>query len=248
MDESGHVVRELATDPSEAATFSNLDPTTSDAQAMGGSSSIKIWGTNVSIPDTMAVFKDFLKNYKKKYRMWAEGVSSEETANEPDGETSKYLEMMQNMLALGIANLNLDLRDIKAYPPTNQLWQQIQSYPQDLVVIMDQAIKDTMFELAEEEVRRRKASQSSQGTAARSRSRIMSSEPPTPSSDRIEPEVATPRSVQEADEDDLTQEVLKTSYKVRPFGLDATVNMRDLNPSGMLNPSQAFAIPDLYRR
>lgn len=227
MDENGRVVREVA---SEAPTFSNLDPTTSDAQAMGGSSTLCIWGTNVSINDTLATFKDFLRNYTKKYRMWADGMSEEETDAEEDSTTKEYAQTMQNMLTLGVTSLNLDFRNMKAYPPTKKLWQQAQDYPQDIVTLMDQSIKDVMYEIAEAEMAKQRQSQSSVGQSSQ-RNRVMSSEPPVPSSDRDEPE-ATPRAEPlDPNEIDWCQEVQKRSYRVRPFGLDSTVNMRDLNPS-----------------
>ncbi|KUJ18716.1 MCM-domain-containing protein [Mollisia scopiformis] len=228
MDESGRVVREVPGDVSEAPTFSNMDPTTSDAQAMGGNSTLCIWGTNVSINDTLSVFKEFLRNFTRKYRMWGDGLSEEETREDPDSETKEYVQMMQNMLTLGITSLNLDFRNLKAYPPTKKLWQQAQDYPQDIVTLMDQGIKDVMYELAEAEMARQRQSQTP--AQASQRSRVMSSEPPVPSSDREEPEAQSPRG-QESNELDLCQEVQKRSYRVRPFGLDSTVNMRELNPS-----------------
>ncbi|PBP19455.1 cell division control protein 54 [Diplocarpon rosae] len=230
MDESGRVLRDIPADGSEAPSFSNMDPTTSDAQAMGGSSTLCIWGTNVSINDTLSVFKEFLRNFTKKYRMWSDGLSEEETGEDPDAETKEYVQMMQNMLTLGVTSLNLDFRNLKAYPPTKKLWQQAQDYPQDIVTLMDQGIKDVMYELAETEMAKNRQSQSSQGHASL-RSRNMSSEPPVPSSDRDEPEPQTPRTDQDVNEIDLCQEVQKRSYRVRPFGLDETINMRELNPS-----------------
>jgi DNA replication licensing factor MCM4 len=229
MDENGRVVREVA---SEAPTFSNLDPTTSDAQAMGGNSTLCIWGTNVSINDTLATFKDFLRNYTKKYRMWADGMSEEETNTDPDSETKEYAQTMQNMLTLGVTSLNLDFRNMKAYPPTKKLWQQAQDYPQDIVTLMDQAIKDVMYEIAEAEMGKQRQSQSSAGGQGFQRSRVMSSEPPVPSSDRDEPVSTAREQTMDPNEIDWCQEVQKRAYRVRPFGMDTTVNMRDLNPSG----------------
>jgi len=133
------------------------------------------------------------------------------------------------MLTLGITSLNLDMRNLKAYPPTKKLWQQAQDYPQDIISIMDQGIKDVMYELAEKEMSSQRQSQSSAGRSSQ-RTRIMSSEPPIPSSDRIEPE-PSPR--EEYNEVDLCLEVQRRSYTVRPFGLDATINMRDLDPKGI---------------
>ena len=229
MDENGRVTREVPAD-SEAPTFSNMDPTTSDAHAMGGTSGLCIWGTNVSISDTLSTFKDFLHNYTKKYRMWADGMTIEETDADEEASTKEYMEMMKNMLTLGLTSVNLDFQNLKAYPPTKKLWQQAQDYPQDIVTLMDQGIKDVMYEIAEAEMSKQRQSQSSAGHASQ-RSRVMSSEPPVPSSDRSEPDAPTPRD-HEA-EVDLCAEVQKKAYRIRPFGLDATINMRELNPSGM---------------
>jgi DNA replication licensing factor MCM4 len=228
MDENGRVVRDVPPEDSEAPTFSNNDPSTSEANIIGGTSTLSIWGTNVSISDTLSTFKDFLRNYTKKYRMWADGMAVEETDADDDAATKEYVEMMKNMLTLGITSMNLDFRNLKAYPPTKKLWQQAQDYPQDVVTLMDQSIKDVMYEIAEAEMRMQRQSQSSAGQD--SRSRVMSSEPPVPNSDRSEPDTEAAR-----DQDvevDLCQEVQKRAYRVRPFGLDTTINMRELNPSG----------------
>lgn len=247
MDESGRVVRDIPAEGSEAPTFSNMDPTTSDAQAMGGSSTLCIWGTNVSINDTLAVFKEFLRNFTKKYRMWSDGLSEEETGDDPEADTKEYVQMMQNMLTLGVTSLNLDFRNLKAYPPTKKLWQQAQDYPQDIVTLMDQGIKDVMYELAEAEMAKNRQSQGSQGQISQ-RSRVLSSEPPLPSSDRAESEPQTPGADQDSNEIDLCQEVQKRSYRVRPFGLDQTINMRELNPSGTKIPPHVRLNADLLRR
>lgn len=236
MDENGQIIRDVSLEgaDSEAPTFSNLDPTTSDAQAMGGTSSMNIWGTNVSIMDSMSTFKDFLRNYCKKYRMWADGMTVEETDADEESSTKEYMEMMRNMLQLGVTSLNLDFRNLKAYPPTKKLWQQAQDYPQDIITLMDQGVKDIMYEIAEAEMaKRRQPSVSTMGDLAsqRSRRRVTSSEPPVPSSDRSEPEAQTPRA-EEPEEMDWCAEVQKVAYRIRPFGLDSTVNMRELNPSG----------------
>ncbi|KAM3066320.1 MCM DNA helicase complex subunit [Clarireedia jacksonii] len=229
MDESGRILRDVPPEDAEAPSFSNLDPTTSDAQAMGGNSTLCIWGTNVSINDTLSTFKDFLRNYTKKYRMWGDGMTEEETQADEESNSKEYMEMMQNMLTLGVTSLNLDFRNLKAYPPTRKLWQQAQDYPQDIVTLMDQGIKDVMYEIAEERMARQRQSQSSAGQTSQ-RNTVLSSDPPVPSSERSETGAATPRA-DDSNEVDLCAEVQKRSYRVRPFGLDKTINMRDLNPS-----------------
>lgn len=230
VDESGNVVRDMP-DGSDAPTFSNHDPTTSDAAALGGDSTRVIWGTNVSIQDTMSAFKAFLRNFTKKYRMWADGMSEEDTQADETATSKEYMEMLHDMLVLGTTGLNLDIRNLKAYPATLKLWHQVQAYPQEIIPLMDQTIKDVMVELAEEEMRRQRASQS-QSTNGNSQQRMMSSDMPVPSSDRGFTE--TPRPDNQAPKIvDLALEVGSKVYKVRPFGIDETINLRDLDPSDM---------------
>ena len=150
VDENGAPVQ--ASDP---ATFSNLDPTTSEADVIGGNSTRIIWGTNISIQNTMSTFKEFLLGYQKKYRMWADGASEEVTSH-PDsgGNERECVEMMQNMRHLGITGLNLDVRNLKAFPSTVKLWHQLQAYPHEIIPLMDQTIKDIIVDQAEEEMNR----------------------------------------------------------------------------------------------
>lgn len=50
-------------EPRSDATFSNIHPDTSEAEALGGSSTRVIWGTNISIQDSMSAFKNSLSLY-----------------------------------------------------------------------------------------------------------------------------------------------------------------------------------------
>ena len=229
VDENGVPVGEGASN-SDAATFSNLDPNTSEADAIGGSSTRIIWGTNISIQDTMTTFKDFLLGYQKKYRMWADGATEEETSDPSTGSNEKeYMDMMKTMLHLGVTGLNLDVRNLKVYPSTVKLWHQVQAYPHEIIPIMDQTIKDLMIEQAEKEMNRLRAEQP-QTVQGRTRARQSSSMPLMPSSEangqgHVEaPQNAIP---------DLVREIETRIYKVKPFGLDSSINMRELNPNGI---------------
>lgn len=233
LDENGNVVRDVAENGSDAPSFSNNDPTTSDAQALGGESTRVIWGTNVSIQDTMSSFKAFLRNFTKKYRMWADGMSEAETQEEESADSKEYMEMMQNMLNLGITGLNLDIRNLKAYPATLKLWHQVQAYPQEIIPLMDQSIKDIMVELAEQEMSKQRSSQSQSTNGQSQRGQVPSSDLPVPSSERSEQETHGHQQ-QGSKIVDLVNEVESKVYKVRPFGIDDTINLRDLNPSGKL--------------
>lgn len=232
LDDAGRVIREGPVDGSDAASFANRDPNTSEADALGGQGQSLIWGTTVSIDDTFATFKDFLRNFTQKYRMYRDGFSDAEVQADPEAESKPYCEALENMLLLGTSRLYVDISDLNLYPPTRKLWYQIQAYPQEIVPVMDQSVHDMMVEFARAETLRNRASQSSAGHQA-SQHGTQSSEPVFPSSDHPE-EPATPRPQQDQQQPSLEDQVASSIYVVRPFGLDKTINLRDLNPSGKL--------------
>ena len=172
----------------------------------------------------MSTFRDFLLGYQKKYRMWANGATEEETS-EPGvgGNEKEYVEMLNNMRHLGLTGLNLDVHNLKAYPSTVKLWHQLQAYPHEIVPLMDQVIKDVIIEQAEEEMNRLRSEQQIQ----RAQTRPGSSMPAVPSSE-TDGHNDQPPAIP-----DLVQEAEIKVYKVKPFGLDQSVNMRELNPNGM---------------
>lgn len=229
LDDASHVVREGQTPGSDAGTFSNRDPNTSEADVLGGHGQSLIWGTTVSIDDTFASFKDFLRNFTAKYRMYRDGMSDDQVAADADAESKPYWEALENMMLLGTTRLFLDISDLNLYPPTRKLWHQIQAYPQEIVPVMDQSVHDLMVELAESV--RNRPSQSSAGNQDTQQDR-QSSEPVFPSSDRPDDAAtpATPRPPQ--DQPSLEDQVGSSIYVVRPFGLDSSINLRDLNPTG----------------
>jgi len=210
-------------EPHSDATFSNINPDTSEAEALGGNSTRVIWGTNISIQDSMSSFKNFLYHYARKYRMWADGATENETrAMGPIADEREYIVMLNNMRELGLTGLNLDIRNLKAYPAALKLWHQVQAYPQEIIPLMDQTIKDVMVELALKEMEGMRAQRRAP------RIRDLSSALPIPSSDlgsesgRV-PQVEIPN---------LLAEVETRAFKVLPFGLEQSVNMRDLDPAG----------------
>lgn len=229
VGDDGMPVGELASE----ATFSNLNPDTSEADALGGDSTRVIWGTNISISDSMSAFKTFLYNYATKYRLWADGATEEESAAVGRvGEEKEYIAMMNHMRQLGVTGLNLDARNLKAYPATRKLWHQLHAYPQEIIPLMDQTVKDVMIELAtkEMEARRREAST----TAPPPTARPASSRPPMPSSDLGSDHAPAPTPTPPvADMPDLVEDVEVRTYKVLPFGLDTSINMRELDPADM---------------
>ncbi|KAL8980892.1 MAG: hypothetical protein Q9177_005747 [Variospora cf. flavescens] len=173
----------------------------------------------------MSVFKDFLKNYQKKYRMWIDGATEEDTSQPESGGNDKiYIEMLNNMRQFGVGSLNLDARNLKAYPSTIKLWHQLQAYPAEIIPIMDQAVKDIIVDQAEEEMARLRSEQQHR-LQGRPQARASSSMPPALSSD------ANVHSDQISQIPDLVMEAETKVYKVKPFGLDASINLRELNPN-----------------
>lgn len=232
VDEHGRTVREGEVPSSDAPSFSNRDPNTSEADILGGTDNALVWGTTISVRDNLHAFRDFLRNFTLKYRMYRDGLTEEEVSESPFAETKVYMESMQNMLLLGEERLYLDIRDLNLYPPTKKMYHQLLVYPVDMLPILDQSLKDSMNELA---VMEDSKNRSQTGTTSQpSNGNRESSEPVFPSSDRPE-EPATPKPQDR--QQTLEDQVESMVYYVRPFGLDKTTNMRDLNPSGKAAPS-----------
>jgi DNA replication licensing factor MCM4 len=225
---------------SDAATFSNLNPGTSDADALGGRDDMVVWGTNISLTDTAHVFGDFLRNFQQKYRMIKDGqlLADEQVSADHSGSTKDYIDMMKAMLEFGVTTLNLDMRNLQAYPPTQKLWYQMQNFPEEIIPIVDTVIKDVMIELAEKkshEERQEVLQQYNQQESAQSATRgdISSSLPAVPSSDVDNP--LPPGGIQAAlaSLPNRVDEVAEKTYRVRPFGLDKSTNLRELNPQDL---------------
>lgn len=217
----GEVVQEAPSDP---ASFPPRNTTTSEADALGGAGNGMVWGTTVSIEDSFASFRDFLKNFTKKYQMYRDGMTDEQIRAAPEAQSRIYMDALETMLALGTTRLYLNLSDLKLYPPTRKLYHQLILYPQEIVPVMDQSVKDCILQLAERESL---AERASQGTPGRNQMPAsQDSAPAFPSSDRPD---STPTARMGPSIED---QVDKTTYVVRPFGMEKPTNLRELNPSG----------------
>lgn len=235
LDDRGRPMREEPT--SNAGTFSNLNPNTSEADALSGGQGTRIlWGTNVSQGDVSRIVEDFLLNYEKRYRLIKDGElsDSQQLPQGHPGREKVYMEMMKTMLDLGVTTLNLDMKNLRSYPPAIKLWHQMQDYPSDVVSIWDDAIKAIMIDLAETkalELRSQRpganGNSNSNQRAARS-----SSVPMPPSSEADMPNgTGLPGNQNQKEVPDIVKDVEVSMYRVRPFNLDESINMRDLNPA-----------------
>lgn len=202
-----------------------MNPDTSEVDALAGAGNRALWGSNILQSQVIRLVRDFLENFEAKYRMIRDGdVDANEVlpADHP-GRKREYLAMMKTMLELGVTSLNIDMRNLKAYPPTIKLWYQFQDFPSEVIPMFDESVKEMMLELAEKHMTELKDEH--QRGPARNRLRQSSSVPPLLSSE------ADLRAAQDdSDIPDLVREVEGKVYRVRPFGLDKTVNLRDLNP------------------
>lgn len=101
-----------------------------------------IWGTNVNINDCTKNFRNFLMSFKMKYRKLEDNEDIEE-----GDDDFYYLNELNQMRESGLTNLNLDTRNLLAFAQTKKLYYQLLNYPQEVIPIMDQALKDSMVSL-----------------------------------------------------------------------------------------------------
>jgi DNA replication licensing factor MCM4 len=114
-----------------------------------------IWGTNVSLSESMATFSNFLRSFKLKYRLTHDRergvVSPHYGSAAAEGERILYEDLLRKMRVTGQTNLNLDMTNLQAYPPARKLHSQLIKYPQEIIPVMDQVLKDLMIAIAEED-------------------------------------------------------------------------------------------------
>lgn len=113
-----------------------------------------IWGTNVSLLESMALFTDFLRGFKIKYRIAYDrehGHTTQMLSSPEEGEELLYISFLRRMRKTGQTNLNLDATNLLAYPPSKKLHSQLLKYPQEVIPAMDQVLKDLMLAIAEED-------------------------------------------------------------------------------------------------
>jgi DNA replication licensing factor MCM4 len=179
-----------------------------------------IWGTTISLHEAMNDFRGFLSGFKIKYRtkyntelaqtameagqVVPPTVAMYDHAGTLRGEATLYEEYLHQLRQTGQTNLNLDAVNLMAYPPTRRLYHQLCNYPQEVIPIMDQVLRDVMIEHADEELEKRQT-EYAEGRYSELALRQL---------------------------EDEVREVEGRVFKVRPFGGERTVNMRDLNPGG----------------
>ncbi|KAG8943279.1 hypothetical protein FRC04_002959 [Tulasnella sp. 424] len=170
--------------PSSAAVLSVITP------SEGPDTTRVLWGTAVNVHDTRDAWIDFVKNFKVKYRREYDrknNVTLRPLLDPNEGERKIYIDYLNKMRSTDQTTLNLDVTNLKAYPGTkNTLYPTLIKYPQEVIPIMDVALRDAIQDLLEEEG---DVSQAEWGWAE------------------------------------------EAPFRVRPFGGQDAINMRELNPS-----------------
>ncbi|CAK5262622.1 unnamed protein product [Mycena citricolor] len=91
-----------------------------------------IWGTTVNLTETMKLFREFLEGFKPKYRrVYSQALGL------PTQPFSKR-EMERFFYAVNLL----------AYPNSKRLHNLLVKYPQEVIPVMDQVLKDTILDVA----------------------------------------------------------------------------------------------------
>jgi DNA replication licensing factor MCM4 len=112
--------------------------TNMDTQESDPSLSVRlIWGTTVNIHEAMTSFRNFLNNFTLAHR--------KRKLNEPiteDDRRSFYPLLLTHIYDTNATNVNLDCRNLQAYPETHKLYDQLIKYPQEIIPLMDHTITE----------------------------------------------------------------------------------------------------------
>lgn len=103
-----------------------------------------IWGTHVSIEDVTDRFKNFLMTFKMNDRYNYDGNTD---IVDPHGDRPYYVQKLNEMKTNGSTNLNLDVQNLMSLPSTKRIANHLILYPQEVVPIMDQCVKDCLISL-----------------------------------------------------------------------------------------------------
>lgn len=204
--------------PSSARTYS--DAPGSDANMVGDYDLSKnIWGTNVSMTSVKETFREFLEGFKPKYRSdYNKKVAQEivdagglaplaiplyDNLNAQQADTPLYEGYLKQMYETDQECLNVDLLNLLAWPRTKKLYTHCMNFPQEVIPMFDSVLTDIMLDKAQKELQVKER--------------------------LFEDGAITEAEYRSAQEWDTLYRDNK-AFRVRPFGGDRTINMRDLNP------------------
>ena len=177
-----------------------------------------VWGTTVTLQSTMKSFQYFLDEFRAGDRQaydsrrydaaidagdieLAQSIESAHVKERP--EKKMYQHYLERMRETGQTNVNLDVLDLRAFREGqntrkqdieyHQLYRNLLMYPQEIIPLLDQKLKDCACDWAWNNLG---------GALSR------------------------------ADNTLTAERMMAATFKVRPFGGERKVNMRELNPQG----------------
>jgi DNA replication licensing factor MCM4 len=109
-----------------------------DTQESDPSLSVRlIWGTTVNIHEAMTSFRNFLNNFTLAHRKrkFNEAITEED-------KRPFYPLLLTHVYDKNATSVNLDCRNLKAYPETHKLYDQLVKYPQEIIPLMDHTITE----------------------------------------------------------------------------------------------------------
>ncbi|EIE86614.1 hypothetical protein RO3G_11325 [Rhizopus delemar RA 99-880] len=167
------------------AQFATLDPDMEETDPSLGAR--LIWGTTVNIQEAIGRFRNFLSHFTLAHRKEQTGE-----AMSADDHSPFYPMYLAHLFNTKSTNVNLNCKNLLAYPETRGLYEQLVKYPQEIIPLMDHTVTEFYLNQYEHE-----------------------------------------------DLGALSQ------LKVRPYNLEGSVNMRDLDPQ---NVDQLITIKGLLIR
>lgn len=105
-----------------------------------------IWGTHVSIDYVTDRFRNFIMTFKMNDRYIYDGNEELIDSNFDDNKPY-YVKMLNFLKETGATNLNLDVQNLMSLSTTRILASRLICYPQEVIPIMDQTIKDCLISL-----------------------------------------------------------------------------------------------------
>ncbi|KAG9322242.1 hypothetical protein KVV02_001982 [Mortierella alpina] len=94
-----------------------------------------VWGTAVEINEVIRIFKDFLDNFKQRYRIVKENPNVE-TISESENKAF-YPQLIEQMARTNARQLNLDCQNLLAYRPAIKLHSLLIDYPAEVLPLLD---------------------------------------------------------------------------------------------------------------
>ncbi|BEI90425.1 uncharacterized protein CcaverHIS019_0304950 [Cutaneotrichosporon cavernicola] len=207
-------------DPASTRTYSGAADSEGDDGINDEDFQKIIWGTDVSLASVINSFREFIEGFKPKYRRdYNEQVAKEiveaggiaplpiplyENLTPTQEDTPLYEGYIQQMYETDQECLNLDLLNIVAWPPSKKLYKQCLNYPQEVIPALDTVLTDMMQTTAANKVKEVEELYRQGQVSSSELERVK----------KVHSDYHGPEKI----------------FRVRPFGGERTINMRDLNP------------------